>query len=262
MGSSASSSSSSSFKNKVVLVTGATSGIGKATAVAFAAAGAKVVVSGRRVEEGQAVVAEIKSGGGEGIYVKADVAKEADVAALVRKTLQTYGRLDVAFNNAGLEHAGPVTELTEEQYRKVMDVNVLGVLLSLKHELPAILKTAGRGAVVNTGSVAGTIGMAGVSLYVASKHAVSGLTKAVALEYASQGVRINCVAPAAIETPMFERFAGPAESDMRKRMASLHPIGRIGQPQEVADVVLWLSSDAASFVTGQTIYVDGGFTVQ
>jgi NAD(P)-dependent dehydrogenase (short-subunit alcohol dehydrogenase family) len=250
-----------SYKNKVVLVTGGTSGIGKSAALAYARAGASVVLAGRRIEEGQAVAKEITTAGGRATFVRTDVTREADVRALVDKTVQTYGRLDVAFNNAGLEHVGPITESTEEQFRRVFDVNVLGVMFSLKHEVPAMLKTGG-GSIVNTGSVASLIGMAGVAIYVASKHAVVGLTKVAALEFAKQNVRVNCIAPAAIETEMFDRFAGGIESDMAKQMAAMHPVGRIGQPDEVARAVLYLTSDDASFITGQTLAIDGGFTAQ
>lgn len=251
----------SSFEGKVALVTGGTTGIGRSTAVAFAKAGAKIVVSGRRVEEGNETVNQIKAAGGEGRFVRADVAKEADVKALVEQTVGAFGRLDIAFNNAGVEILGPITEATEEQYRRAFDINVLGVLLSLKYEIPAMLKTGG-GSIVNTGSVASLVGMAGVSIYVATKHAVVGLTKVAALEYARQNIRVNLVAPAAIDTEMFDRFAGGAASEMGKQMAAMHPVGRIGKPSEVAEAVLWLASDAASFVTGQTLAIDGGFTAQ
>ena len=248
------------FTNKVALVTGGTSGIGRATALAFARAGAKVVVAGRRETEGQAVIAEISAAGGEAIFVRTDVTQEAEVEALVAKTVATYGRIDAAFNNAGVEWLGPLAELTEADYRRVFDTNVWGVVASLKYEVPAMLKNGG-GAIVNTSSVAGHIGMAGVSLYAGSKHAVEGLTKAAALEFAKQGVRINAIAPAAIETPMLDRFVGGAE-DQRKYFASLHPIGRMGRAEEIADAVLFLCSGASSFITGESLKIDGGFTAQ
>lgn len=249
-----------SFQNKVVLITGATSGIGKVSALAFAKAGAKVIVSGRREAEGQAVVAEIKAAGGEATFVKADVAVEADVAALVAKTVATYGRLDVAFNNAGIELTGPIVDATEADYRRVFDINVWGVLASMKHEVPVMLKQGG-GVIINTSSVAGHIGMAGASVYIASKHAVEGLTKAAAMEYAKQGIRVNAVAPAVIETDMFERFTGGNE-EAANYMRSLHPIGRGGRAEEIANPVLFLASDAASFITGASLNVDGGFLAQ
>ncbi|MEP6670221.1 MAG: SDR family oxidoreductase [Chthoniobacter sp.] len=248
------------FTNKAVLVTGGTSGIGKTTAIAFAKAGAKVVISGRRAPEGEAVVAEITAAGGTARFVRADVAVETDVKNLVEQTVAAYGRLDVAFNNAGVEAMGPLLEVTEADYRRTFDVNVWGVFTSLKYEIPAMLKTGG-GAIVNTSSVAGHIGMAGASVYIATKHAVEGLTKSAALEFARQGIRINAVAPAVIETDMVDRFAGK-DGPQREYLTSLHPIGRTGQTREIADVVLFLCSDAASFMLGESVKVDGGLTVQ
>ncbi len=250
-----------SFQNKVVLITGATSGIGKVSALAFGKAGAKVVVSGRREAEGQAVVAEIKAAGGEATFVKADVAVEADVAALVAKTVATYGRLDIAFNNAGVELTGAIVDANEADYRRVFDINVWGVITSMKHEIPVMLKQ-GAGVIINTSSAAGHVGMAGASIYVASKHAVEGLTKAAALEYAKQGIRVNAVAPAAIETDMMNRFTGGGNEDALTYMRSLHPVGRLGRSEEIANPVLFLASDAASFITGTSLKVDGGFLAQ
>lgn len=249
------------FQNKIVLITGATSGIGKVSALAFAKAGAKVVVSGRREAEGQAVVSEIKAAGGEATFVKADVAVEADVEALVAKTVATYGRIDVAFNNAGVELTGSVLDATEADYRRVFDINVWGVITSMKHEIPVMLKQ-GAGVIINTSSVAGQVGMAGASIYVASKHAVEGLTKAAALEYAKQGIRVNAVAPAAIETDMMNRFTGGGSEEALSYMRSLHPVGRLGRSEEIANPVLFLASDAASFITGASLNVDGGLLAQ
>lgn len=249
------------FTGKVVLVTGGTSGIGKATAAAFAAEGAKVVVSGRREPEGLAVVEGIRKAGGEAAFVRADVSKEADVKAVVAATVAKYGRLDVAFNNAGVEWMGQVTDVTEADYRRIFDANVWGVLAAMKYEIPELVKTGG-GAIVNTSSVAGHIGMAGVSVYTASKHAVEGLTKSAALEYAKQGVRVTAVAPAAIATEMIDRFVGGEESEQRKGLATMHPVGRIGRSEEVAAAVLYLASDAAKFVTGISLPVDGGWLAQ
>lgn len=250
---------SSSFAGKVALVTGATSGIGRATALALAAAGAKVVLSGRREPEGQAAVAEIQKAGGTAAFFRADASQETEIAALVDFTVRTYGRLALAFNNAGVEHSGPTTEITEADYRRVYDLNVWGVLAALKHEIPAMLKNGG-GSIVNTSSALGHIGMPGVQIYTGSKHAVEGITKSVALEFARQGVRVNAVAPAAIETEMFERFADNDEK--RAYMANMHPVGRVGRPDDIARGVLYLLDPANTFVTGTSLLVDGGFTAQ
>ncbi len=201
------------LNGKVALVTGGTSGIGKATAMAFTRAGAEVVLSGRREKEGANVVAEIQQLGGAAAFIRADVAKDADVKAMVDFTIATYGRLDIAFNNAGVEWKGPLDQATEAEYRRIFDINVWGVLNSMRHEIPAMLKSGG-GAIVNTSSVAGHVGMGQVSIYTASKHAVEGLTKALALEFAKQNIRINAVAPAGVATDMVDRFAGK-EGEMR-----------------------------------------------
>jgi NAD(P)-dependent dehydrogenase (short-subunit alcohol dehydrogenase family) len=249
-----------SYTNKVVLVTGGTSGIGKATALAFAEAGAKVVIAGRREKEGAEVASEINKTGGTAAFVRADVAKDTDVQKAVDFVLSTYGRLDVAFNNAGVETVGPLDQVTEEQYRRAFDINVWGVLNSMKHEVAAMLKTGG-GAIVNTSSIAGHIGLPQSSIYAATKHAVEGLTKAVAVEFAKQGIRVNSVAPGAIDTDMVDRFAGK-EGDQRNWLRSLHPVGRFGASEEIAAAVLYLASDAAKFTTGASLLVDGGLTAQ
>jgi NAD(P)-dependent dehydrogenase (short-subunit alcohol dehydrogenase family) len=198
--------------------------------------------------------------GGEAIFVKTDVSKERDVYAMIERTLATFGRLDYAFNNAGIEQVlTPLPDQTEETYDQIMDINVKGVWLSLKHEIPAMLKTGG-GAIVNNSSVGGLIGFAMAPVYVASKHAVIGLTKSVALEYAPQHVRVNAVAPGAIETRMFRDLT--AAPEVRQMLESAQPMGRIGQPEEIASTVVWLCSDGASFVTGQTVPIDGGYTAQ
>jgi NAD(P)-dependent dehydrogenase (short-subunit alcohol dehydrogenase family) len=249
------------FKGKVAVVTGGTSGIGRSAAVAFAREGAKVVVAGRRQAEGEETVREVRAADGDGFFVATDVTKEDEVRRLVTATVEKYGRLDFLFSNAGLEQTPtPLARQTEEQYRQIMDVNVKGVWLTAKHGIPAMLKNGG-GAVVNTSSVAGVIGLAGVPLYIAAKHAVVGLTKALALEFGKQGVRVNAVLPAAIDTAMFNRFT-EGQSVPRTQFDALHPIGRIGRPEEVADAVIWLCSDRSSFVTGHSLMVDGGWTAQ
>lgn len=248
-----------SFENKVVLITGATSGIGKATAISFAQSGAKVVVSGRRETAGQDVVAQIKANGGDAIFIRTDVSKESEIEALVKRTLAEYGRLDIAFNNAGAELIGQIEEVRESDYRKIFDINVWGVFASMKHEIPAILKSGG-GAIINTSSVGGHVGTPGSSIYVASKHAVEGLTKSAAQELAGKGIRVNAVAPGSIVTDMLDRFIGGIDSSVAKQLANHVPLKRLGTPLEIAQPVLWLASDAASYVSGQSILVDGGLT--
>jgi NAD(P)-dependent dehydrogenase (short-subunit alcohol dehydrogenase family) len=246
------------FSGKVALVTGATSGIGKTAAIEFARAGAKVVLTGRREKEGAQVVAEIEKLGGEAAFVRADVAKDADVKRMVEFTVHKFGRLDIAFNNAGVEWKGPLDQATEAEYRRVFDVNVWGVLNSMRHEIPVMLKNGG-GAIVNTSSVAGHVGLAQVSVYIASKHAVEGLTKSVALEFAKQNIRINAIAPGVIATEMLDRFAG---DELRDQLTLIIPVARIGASEEIAAAVLYLCSDNAKFTTGTSLVVDGGFIAQ
>jgi len=250
------------LQGKVALVTGGTSGIGRASALAFAREGARVVVSGRREKEGQEVVAAIRKAGGEASFVKADVSNERDVRALVDETVKRHGRLDVAFNNAGVEEVvGPTHEKSVDDFDLLMNVNVKGVWLSMKYQIPAMLKSGG-GSIVNTSSVAGMIGFGGAAIYTATKHAVIGLTRSAAMETAKQNIRVNAVSPAAIHTDMLERFTGGEGTDFFNGLAGMHPIGRIGRAEEVADAVVWLASNESSFVTGQNVPVDGGFTAQ
>lgn len=243
------------YTDKIVLITGGTSGIGKVTAIAFAQAGAKVILTGRREKEGAEVVAEITKKGGTAAFVRTDVAKESEVKKAVDFVLSTHGRLDVAFNNAGVEMLGPLDQVTEEQYRSTFDINVWGVLNSMKHEITAMLKTGG-GAIVNTSSIAGHIGLAQASIYVATKHAVEGLTKAAAVEFAKQGIRVNAVAPGTIDTEMVARFPSEAQNWLK----SQHPVGRFGASEEITAAVLYLASDAAKFTTGTILAVDGGWS--
>lgn len=249
------------FDGKVALVTGGTSGIGRATAVAFAREGAAVAVTGRRAEQGAETVRLVEEAGGRGLFLQGDVSSEADVARAVEQTVERFGGLDACFNNAGIEGPmGPLVEQQADDIARVLAVNVSGVLLAMKHQIPA-LAARGGGAIVNNASVAGLVGMAGVTPYVASKHAVVGATKGAALEVAQQRIRVNCVAPAAIRTEMWDRFSG-GSAEFEQQMASMHPVGRIGDADEVASVVLMLCDPAASFVTGQTLAVDGGWTAQ
>jgi NAD(P)-dependent dehydrogenase (short-subunit alcohol dehydrogenase family) len=251
---------SSNFEGKIVLITGGTSGIGRETAVAFAARGAKVAVAGRRSEEGSKTVQLIKDGGGEAIFVKADVSQPNEVAEMVAEVVQRYGRLDISFNNAGIEGTPFVLleDYAEETWTSVLDINLKGLFLCMKHELPHL--TESKGAIVNMASVTGLTGGRLGAAYYASKHGVVGLTKAAAIEYAGKGVRVNAVAPGVIATDMAERafFENPAVAD---RVKSMHPMGRLGNPAEVTNAVLWLSSNDSSFTTGHILTVDGGFVV-
>ena len=249
------------FEGKVALVTGGGSGIGRATALAFARDGARVVIGNRNVQRGEETVSMIRAAGGTASFRRTDVLVTADIEALVKHAVSEYGGLDLAFNNAGIEgEPRPLAEQTEANYDAVMDINVKGVWLSMKYEIPRILDQGG-GAIVNCSSVAGVIGFPGIGIYSASKHAVIGLTKAAALEYSAQGIRVNAVNPAVIDTEMVDRLADGM--NMKKDdLTTFHPIGRLGRVEEVAEAVLWLCSEKASFVTGHSLMVDGGFTAR
>jgi NAD(P)-dependent dehydrogenase (short-subunit alcohol dehydrogenase family) len=246
------------MSTQIVLITGALTGIGRATALAFAQEGASVVVSGRRDAAGLALVTELRALGGEAEFIRADVRHEQDVQNLVDKTVARFGRLDVAVNNAGTEgKPGPVTEQTAESYAATFDTNVLGTLISMKHEL-RVMQAQGFGSIVNLSSTMGQRGAPGASLYTASKHAVEGLTKSAALEGAAFGVRVNAVAPGPIDTAMLDRFTGSA--DRKAGLVAGVPLKRVGRPEEIADAIVFVASGKASFITGQIVNVNGGKT--
>ena len=244
-----------------VLITGALTGIGRATALAFAREGANVVVSGRREEAGQQLATELRALGAKAEFLLADVTDEAQVQSLVSQAVERFGRLDVAVNNAGVEgELGPIAGQTATNYRATFDTNVLGTLLSLKHEIPVMLKQ-GSGSIINLPSIAGQVGMAGASVYVASKHAVEGLTKSAALDVAAQGVRVNAVAPGPVETAMLTRFTGGSD-EAEAGLLGMMPAKRGATPEEIAQTIVFLASDKAHFLTGQSIAVEGGYTAQ
>lgn len=246
---------------KVALVTGGTTGIGRETAIDLARNGAKVVVSGRGVEKGEATVDLIKQEGGEATFIRADISQAAEVKALIAKTVETYGSLDCAFNNAGTEgKLAPITELSESDLDKVIDINLKGTWYCLKYEISQMLEQGG-GAIVNTSSGAGEVGMANLSPYCASKHGIMGLTKSLAIEYAKNGIRINAIAPGPIDTGMPERGTANQEA-LDNYISTFVPMNRMGTASEVAQAVVWLCSDAAGFVTGTTLAVDGGYLAQ
>jgi NAD(P)-dependent dehydrogenase (short-subunit alcohol dehydrogenase family) len=246
------------LEGKVALVTGGTSGIGRDTAVLFAKSGAKVVISGRREKEGEETVELVRAAGSDGEFVKADVSKTSEVETLIQKVVERFGRLDVAFNNAGIEGVWvPIIKQSEEDWDRTISINLKGVWLCLKYEITQMLKQGTGGAIVNMASVTGLTGSAGAGAYSASKHGVIGLTKSGALETAKSGIRINAVCPAVIETPMADRLFGAPK--VHQYVVGCHPIGRFGRPGEIAEAVLWMCSDCASFMTGQSLVLDGGF---
>ena len=244
--------------NQVVLITGGLTGIGRAAASAFARKGAQVVVGGRRDEAGQALAKELRAFGSEAEFINADVRKDDEVRALVDKTVARFGRLDVAVNNAGTEGLkGLITEQTAESYAATFDTNVLGVILSMKHEV-RVMQEQGSGSIINISSTYGHQGAAGASVYVASKHAVEGLTKSVALELAKSGIRVNSVAPGPIDTDMLSRFTVTPEN--KAALVTTVPMDRLGMSEEIANAIVFIASDEASFITGHVLNVDGGKT--
>ena len=247
---------------KVMLITGSASGIGRATALAGAREGAKIVVSDVDVEGGGETVRMIESAGGEAIFVRADVTDEDDVASLIQATVAAYGKLDCAFNNAGLEreYTRPAERFTEETFQTTINTNVRGVWLCMKYEIERMVEQ-GFGAIVNSSSIAGLVGIARQPIYVGSKHAVAGLTKSAAVEYADRGIRINAVAPGLVDTPIMERIYA-SNPELREEADSWQPIGRTAQPEEIAEAVVWLCSDKASYVVGHVMAVDGGFVAR
>ncbi len=250
------------LEGKVALVTGGASGIGRATALTFAREGAKLIIADMNEDGGQQTVHMITEKGGDATFVQVDVTSATEVEAMISKTVETYGRLDCAHNNAGISSGGQrafTADYPEDRWHQVLAINLTGVWLCMKYEIPQMLQQGG-GAIVNTASVAGLVGLPYASAYVASKHGVVGLTKTAALEYAKSGIRVNCVCPGYIETPMTEQ--GRNDPERMAQMIASEPIGRIGNPEEIAESVVWLCSDAESFVTGHTMTVDGGYVAQ
>ena len=249
------------LKGKVAIVTGASAGIGRAAAFAMAREGANVVIADVDVARGEQVASDINNEGGTAVFVRTDVADDASVAALVAKTVERFGGLDLAFNNAGIEGTpAPTAECTPENWQRTLAVNLTGVWSCMRHEIPRMLERGG-GSIVNMSSVAGLVGFATIPAYTASKHGVAGLTKTAALEYAERGIRVNAVCPGVINTEMVERFTG-GQPAAEAAMIATEPIGRLGLPEEIADAVVWLCSDRSSFVTGQAIAIDGGFVAR
>jgi NAD(P)-dependent dehydrogenase (short-subunit alcohol dehydrogenase family) len=247
------------FKNKVAIVTGGSFGIGRAAAVAFAKKGAKVAIVDW-IEDNETLDL-IKSSGGDAIFIKCDVSNTTDVKSMVEKTISTFGRLDYAFNNAGIEGTTAIThECSEENWDKTIGVNLKSIWLCMKYQIPEMQKN-GKGVIINCASIAGLVGFPGLPAYVASKHGIIGLTKSTALEYAKLGIRVNAVCPGAIKTPMIDRITGN-KKEVEEQFEAMEPIGRLGEPEEVANAVLWMCSDEASFVTGHALAVDGGWVAQ
>lgn len=250
------------FSGKVALVTGGSTGIGRATAIEFARKGASVVVADVNLDEGNKTVAQIEEVHGKAFFVLADVSQPNDVRYAVAQAVKIYGRLDFACNNAGIEgRSSPLAEMVVADWQRVLDINLTGVFLSMKYEIPEMLKVGG-GAIVNMSSILGQVGFANAAAYTAAKHGIVGLTKVAALEYSAQGIRVNAVCPAFIATPMLERAGITTDETVRKAMEAMHPIGRLGEPEEIAKVVTWLCSSDASFIAGESLLVDGGYVAR
>lgn len=247
------------FQNKVALITGGSFGIGRASAIAFAKRGAKIVIADWIEDKEKTTLKLINEAGSEGLFIQCDVSKNEDVTSMIEQTINTYGRLDYAFNNAGIEGIMAHTqECTLENWDKTLNINLKGVWLCIKQEIIQMQKQ-GKGAIVNCASIAGLNGFIGLPAYVVSKHGVLGLTKTAALENAKSGIRINAVCPGVIHTAMIDRVTG-RDKEVEKQYTAMEPMGRMGSPEEVAEAVVWLCSDAASFITGQALAVDGGYT--
>ncbi|MEM4259288.1 MAG: glucose 1-dehydrogenase [Candidatus Pacearchaeota archaeon] len=251
------------LQNKVAVITGGNSGIGKATALLFAREGARVVIGARDAEAGRIVVDEIKKTGGKAVFVKTDVSKETEVKNLVDFAVKLFGKIDIMFNNAGIELTKPVTETTSEELDNVLNVNLKGVFYGCKHVIPHMMKNGG-GSIINSASVAGIIGSPNLAAYSASKGGVVSLTKEIAIDYSKNNIRVNCICPGAIDTPMVRRFVerSPYPEKVLEDLARMHPLGRIGKPEEIANAVLFLASDESSFITGHALIIDGGLSAQ
>ncbi|RLL86024.1 short-chain dehydrogenase [Mesotoga sp. H07pep.5.4] len=250
------------FEGKVVMISGGSSGIGAETTIAFAEEGAKVVITDVNEEKGRKLAEEINESGGTAVFMKHNVADAKQTKEIINKIVEKFGKLDVAFNNAGIAGPSlPISEYPEEEWERVISINLLGVYYGMKYQIQQMLKQGG-GTIVNNSSILGKVGFNNASAYVAAKHAVVGLTKAAALEYASKNIRINAVNPAFIKTPLIENAGMKEGTEMYDMLVGLHPIGRLGNPREVANAVLFLSGEDASFIHGESLMVDGGYTAK
>ena len=249
------------LKGKVAIITGSTGGMGESAAYLFAKNGAKVVVTGRREEEGKRVVSKIKKSGGQAIYIKLDVSNEDSVKNMIQEAIKKYGKIDVLYNNAGVESQGLITNASEEEINKIFNINIKGVMYCAKHAIPHMKKD---GSIINTASIAGLIGFPNLVIYGATKGAVVSLTRDLALDYAKEGIRVNCICPGIIWTDMVKKYLdeSPDKEAVKKQLTLSTPLGRIGTPEEVSELALFLASDKSSFITGAIIPIDGGYTTQ